>query len=258
VAIGFNIVYFKADTIILSLFRPAAEVGIYGAPYKMLETLVALPAIFGGLMMPLVASSFARGAKDEVKKFLQQSFDVLCAVAVPMVFGTLALANQIMVFLAGQEFLLSGKILQILILATAAIFISNFFSNTLVMIHEQRKMIKLYGWTAVIALAGYFLLIPTYSFWAAAWVTVLIEVLVMFISVKWVLKKTEVSLSYQNFGKIVLASIVMWAVLLLVRDYNLVFSLLVGIVIYGIVIWGLKVFPRNPFQETRNKKQETN
>ncbi|MFZ5391127.1 MAG: oligosaccharide flippase family protein, partial [Patescibacteria group bacterium] len=53
--IALNLIYFKTDTIILSLFRPLEEVGLYGAAYKVLEVLLTIPAIIGGLILPLAA-----------------------------------------------------------------------------------------------------------------------------------------------------------------------------------------------------------
>ena len=59
----FSLVYFKADTLFLSILpvNPAfassnnQAVGIYGAPYKILEVLIAWPAIFMGLVSPLLS-----------------------------------------------------------------------------------------------------------------------------------------------------------------------------------------------------------
>jgi len=44
VIIILNTIYFKADTLILSWYRSAAEVGLYGAPYKVMEFIIAFPA----------------------------------------------------------------------------------------------------------------------------------------------------------------------------------------------------------------------
>ena len=42
-ALLINIVYFKADTIIISLFRDNTEVGIYGLSYRLLEASLIFP-----------------------------------------------------------------------------------------------------------------------------------------------------------------------------------------------------------------------
>lgn len=49
-----NLVYFKADTVILSLVSTPEAVGVYSLPYKILEILLAFPAMFAGLIMPLL------------------------------------------------------------------------------------------------------------------------------------------------------------------------------------------------------------
>ncbi|HIP50401.1 MAG TPA: hypothetical protein EYG99_03040, partial [Candidatus Pacebacteria bacterium] len=45
--------YFKIDTILLSFFTTSSDVGIYGAAYKIIETLIFFPAMVIGLIFPL-------------------------------------------------------------------------------------------------------------------------------------------------------------------------------------------------------------
>ena len=54
-SIVLTLIYFKIDTIFLSLMKPAADVGIYGVAYRVLEVLIFFPAIFSGIMMPLLS-----------------------------------------------------------------------------------------------------------------------------------------------------------------------------------------------------------
>ena len=55
VSILFNLIYFKADTIILSFVRPFQEVGIYSAAYRVLEILVTLPGFTDDLAQRVIA-----------------------------------------------------------------------------------------------------------------------------------------------------------------------------------------------------------
>src|SRR3990167_516085 len=49
----FILIYFKLDAVLLSLFKPPADVGLYGTAYKILENLICIPAMFVGVVMPL-------------------------------------------------------------------------------------------------------------------------------------------------------------------------------------------------------------
>src|SRR3989338_9344642 len=58
VSLVFVFLYFKLDTVLLSLMKPAGDVGIYSVAYKVLEVVIFLPAMYMGLIMPRL-SKFA-------------------------------------------------------------------------------------------------------------------------------------------------------------------------------------------------------
>lgn len=88
----FVMIYFKLDTIMLSLMKPAGDVGIYGLAYKILESLIFFPALFVGLIMPLL-SKYAQLNQDEFKRVAQKGLEVLLIFAVPLAIGGLALSR---------------------------------------------------------------------------------------------------------------------------------------------------------------------
>lgn len=208
-SIAFGLMYFKGDTIILTFYAPEEVVGWYGAPYKILEVLVTLPAMFTGLVLPIITGAWQRNDREMFGRVLQRSFDALVFIAMPMIFGTWLLAPAIITVLAGTEFAPSVPVLNILILATAAIFLGTLFGYVVVSLDRQRTMLWGYAFIAVTALAGYFLVIPRYSIIGAAWVTVYSEVTVMLIALLIVLRAAKVRLSFMPLLKSVVASVVM-------------------------------------------------
>lgn len=65
ITIAFNLIYLKADTLILSLFKSQAEVGLYGAAYKIIDVLSSLPFMFAGVILPLMVIAWQK--KDHLK-----------------------------------------------------------------------------------------------------------------------------------------------------------------------------------------------
>ncbi|MEZ5865814.1 MAG: oligosaccharide flippase family protein [Geminicoccaceae bacterium] len=51
------VLYFRADTVLLAFFRPAAEVGLYGVPVKVLDSCMGISLLLVGLFSPLMAHS---------------------------------------------------------------------------------------------------------------------------------------------------------------------------------------------------------
>jgi O-antigen/teichoic acid export membrane protein len=173
--IFFNLIYLKADTLILSLMKSQSEVGIYGASYKVIDILTTIPFLFAGVVLPILAADWAAKAEERFRKILQKSFDLMIILAVPLVIGTQVIAAPVMVMVAGKEFAEAGIILRILIFAAGFVFVSSFFAHVMVALDKQRRIIPAYVFTAVTALAGYLIFIPRFSYFGAAAVTVYSE-----------------------------------------------------------------------------------
>ncbi len=239
----FSMLYFKADTIILSLFHPASEVGLYGAPYKMLEVLIAFPAIFMGLVSPHLSKAWSDKKIENFKKYFQKAFDFLSFLTWPMIWGTLALSTPLVTLIAGKDFAQAGPILNILIIATGVIFMAHLSSFAVVAIEKQRKMLKYYIVAAVLALILYFSLIPTYSYWAAAGVTLLIELFILISSTIIVKQQTKLKINYSVFLKSFLNALIMY-IILKILHLNLLGSILVAFLIYFSLAYILKAIDK--------------
>ncbi len=213
ISIGFTLLYFKGDVVILSFFEGESMIGFYGAPYKILEVLVTFPAMFTGLVLPVITAAWQKGDVQRFQKILQKSFDALILIAVPMIAGTLILAPSIIQLIAGSDFTASEPILRILIIATAAIYIGTLFGYLIVSLNKQKAMLYGYGFVAITALVLYFFAIPRFSIFGAAWVTVYSEVAVLFIAMWIVLRTSKILLRLSILIKSVVAAALMAAVL---------------------------------------------
>ena len=255
ISIIFNLVYLRADAIILSLTRSQAEVGIYGAAYRVVDILIVFPMMFMGLILPLLSQYWAEKNKLDFKNMLQKSFNMLSIIAIPLVVGTLFLAKPVMVLIAGQDFAVSGSVLKIIMLACAFVFLGSLFAHTIVAINKQKLMIWAYVTTALLSMTGYIILIPKYSYFAAAWITVFSEVLIAVISFAVVWKFTKVLPNFKVFGKALLASAVMALLLWLMAGYNVGLMLVIAIVTYFCVLYLVRGFSKEMVKEILTLKK---
>lgn len=173
----FNLIYFKGDAVVLSLFRPPQDVGLYGLAYKFLEVPLAFPAMFAGLIMPFLAR-FAFYHWEDYRLYLQKSVDAILLIVVPLVVGVYFFSGQILDLVGGGIYPEAAHVLQILIFATAIIYIGQLFGYAVVALNQQRTMQWGYLAGAIVGMMLYFLLIPRFSYWGAAWATVAVEALV--------------------------------------------------------------------------------
>lgn len=250
VTIILNLIYLKTDVLILSLVKSQEDVGIYGAPYKLIDALTTFAMMFMGLILPLLASSWAKKNSELFKKTLEKTLSVLIIVVVPMAAGTFFVSERLMVFLAGAEFSASGQVLNILTLGAAALFIGSLFAHTIVAIDKQKKVIWGYAIDAALSFAGYLIFIPRYSYIGAAWVTVFSEVLIAIINFWLVYKYTGLAPKYLKVvAKSVLASVPMALFLYYARGLHVAILMAGAAVIYGVFIILLKGISKEEFRQ---------
>ncbi len=174
----FNLVYFRADSIILTLTRSTAEVGIYGFAYKIFEFPLVIPTFFMNSLYPLLL-----GANQQPHRFshlLKKSGIILLLSSIFFVaifWFTAPLATFIK-----PEFSQSILPLRILVMGLPFFFLSSLTMWSLIARKKQVTLAAIYA----VAMAGNILfnlwLIPSYGYVAAAWVTVASEAFVLALS----------------------------------------------------------------------------
>ena len=240
-SISLNMMYFKADTFLLGLFRTQNEVGIYGSPYKILEVIITLPGMFVGLVLPALSASFQEKNMERFKKIFQKAFDALVLMVAPIIGGTMIIAQPLMLLIAGKKFTDNiddlGKILQILIWAVGSIFIGTLTGYLIVVIKKQKTAIWAYAFVAITALIGYLILIPKYSYFGAAAVTVYSEFAMMFFTFYFLYQVTKILPRLTTLAKAVCASFLMAIILYFLQDWPVIVLIMLGIFIYTVLIY---------------------
>jgi len=213
-SIVLTLIYFKIDTIFLSLMKPAADVGIYGVAYRVLEGLIFFPAMFAGIMMPILS----RDAVSDMAHFkivFQKSFRAIAIFALPLVGGGWVLAYSISHLIGGKEFIVAGAPLQALFVATGIIFFGNILGRAVIALDLQKKAVIAYLLGVVLNVVLNLIFIPTHTYMGAAWSTVVTELLVVMFLFWLVWRKTKVSFDIRGITKAAFAAAVMSGTLLL-------------------------------------------
>lgn len=243
ISIAFNLVYLKGDIVVLSLFRPDTEIGLYGAAYKVLDVVTVIPMVFMGLALPVLANAWQAGDRGLFKRRLARAFDFMSMLALPLMFGAWAVGHDLMTLIAGAEFRESGTILGILIVGAGLVFWGSLFGHAVVALGLQRKLIWAYAVDAVISFVLYFWLIPRFGSLAAAWVTVFSEGFIAVSVTVAVLLKSGARPSLAVFWRCLLAAGLMMVALQQLPAVPVLVRILIGALVYLAVlllIGGLK------------------
>lgn len=238
-SIFFNLLYLKSDILILGISYPQSEVGIYGAAYRVLDVFTALPVMYMGLVLPQLVAAWSRRLKDEFNRYLQQTFDFFSVAVLPLLFGTPLVAVPLMVLVAGGEFERSGAVLPILMLAMLPIFTGAMTGHAIVALNKQRVMLWGYAATAIVALAGYFLLIPPFGIVAAAWMTVASEILINTLTAIVVMRTSGWRPNLTVFSKAVVAGALMALVILALPSFHVLPTIALAAIFYAAAIVAL-------------------
>lgn len=202
----FTLLYFKMDTVLLSLMKPAEDVGIYSVAYKVLEVVIFLPAIYIGLLMP-VLSRYAFENRDEFIKIFRKGFNILAVFSLPVMTYLFLRADDIIKVMGGSQFGPAVEVLKILSVAVMLIFFGNLGGSALVALDLQKKGMWIYLAGAVFNISANLAFIPRYSYFAAAWLTVLTELLIT-LGMFWLIKKEAKTLPEANiFIKAAIATV---------------------------------------------------
>lgn len=227
--------YFKFDTLILKHFQNDDQVGVYGFAYRLIETLVFFPSMVIGLVFPLFSRYFKESA-DNLSKAVNNTFKFFIILTIPMVISVQFLADEVVTAIGGSEFLRSGNVLRILILALAFIFFGQLFTNLLIAARKQAILMKILIFMAIFNLSLNIIFIPIYSYMAAAWISVITELLVVVISL-WALAKNNVyKINVPKVYLIVFAGIIMFCTYYF-SPLHLYFNVVLAVAIYFLILF---------------------
>jgi O-antigen/teichoic acid export membrane protein len=169
-------VYDRVDVVLLAKLAGSIATGVYALPYRAYGTLNIIPYGVMGALLPAFSAS---RADQNAREACARAMKFLYLVSLLIVLATLTFAGPVVSFLLGQSYAGSVQTIKVLIWAGVPMFLNFALSTLLLAAHKE----KVFLWTASICtafnVAANLLLIPQYSFLAAAAVTVATESLLL-------------------------------------------------------------------------------
>lgn len=248
-------VYFKIDTIILSVMRSSADVGIYNAAYKVIENISFFPAMIVGLIFPIM-SQYIYSDRKKFADISDKTLKVFVVLVVPIVIGTMFLSEGIINLIGGIGFAESANVLRILIFALACIFFSNYFNAIIISGNHQKKLMYILVFAAVfnISLNLFFISRSEHPYFAAAVVSALTEFLVSVFAFFMVVAKIKYYPRIEKIGGILIAGLIMAVFLFVFKNINFFLQAFGGTLIYLAFLWVLKAVKAEEITSIISKK----
>ena len=237
-ALAINEVYFRADTVIISLYRSYREVGLYSLDYRLLDAMLAVPGVFLAAVFPVISRLAAHDEEGRLPGVIQRAGDAFVLVGVPLAAGGAVLAPAILRLAGGARYGAGADALALLMGAGALVSINGLFGFSLIAADRQAQAL----WLNVSALAFNLILnlalVPRLGIDAAAAVTLGGEAVIL--AGSRVLMRRHFGF-FPSFAapliRAVLAAAVMTAVLWPLRDGPAAATVPLGAVVYAVVLW---------------------
>jgi O-antigen/teichoic acid export membrane protein len=172
----FVMIYFRIDTVMISLMKTDTDVGLYGAAYRLSEASTIIPAMFMASVFPIMAKTH----EDSKRWFVSicgRAFKYMLYLAVPMALTVTLLARPIIILVFKEEFLGSVIALQILIWAAAIMYLGMVLGTVFVTANKQRLSMKITIVVVILNIILNLILIPRYSYVGASLTTVATKIL---------------------------------------------------------------------------------
>jgi O-antigen/teichoic acid export membrane protein len=143
-ATALSAVYFRVSIVLLSLVSSAEQTGFFGASFRVVETLLAIPNLILSAAFPI----FARAARDDRARLgyaVERAFEASIVaggwIALMLVVG----APLIIEVIAGPYFAPAGDVLRIQAAALLVMFAGAPFGYALLSIRRHRELLVING-----------------------------------------------------------------------------------------------------------------
>lgn len=177
-------IYIYFDTILLQLItHNAKSVGYYTAVLKMVKICLLMMLTIGTVLMPRLSFLVSTGNKEAIKNYLDKSMQLILLTGIPVGFGFIFLAPEIILTIAGDKFLPAIPVMRILAFLPLTIGLSNIFCfQTLIPFNQEKKFLTAVIIGCVASVGLNLLLIPILKESGAAWANITTEIIITIIT----------------------------------------------------------------------------
>lgn len=176
----FNVIYFRIDSVVLTISRSTMEVGIYGLAYKFFEMALVIPTFFMNAALPAFIAAKKSLDTHKLQQQIKMSGITLFILSLVICVGGW-IAAPLISFIK-PEFVLSILPFKLLLLGLPIFYLSSLTMWILVVEKKQTQMLIIYALSMILNIVANIIFIPQYGYVAAALVTIISEAFVLLTS----------------------------------------------------------------------------
>ena len=132
-------VYNNFDVTMLGLISGEREVGLYNSALKVKNIVLSLSSALTAVMIPRIAYFFEKNDKENVYGLLRKSLNISLLVAIPVAIYILIYTKDVLLFVAGKEYIDAVGSLRVLIICIIPLVITNLCGNQILIPSGNEK-----------------------------------------------------------------------------------------------------------------------
>lgn len=243
-----SIIIARGDVMVMAVFHPASDVGMYGVASKILEMIVTIPNLLAPLLMPHLVTA-ARDA-NRLQTYMDGGVRALIVIGLFIFVALLNFASDIVNLIAGGTYEQAGVVLKIMAPAVIILFVSILFRFVLITMSMQRLMLvaDLVGLAVVIPAFG--LLIPKWSYTGAAVAMILGHLATLMVVIAVMVRRLDMRVALGFLWKLVpiMACVQFSFIFTASVGLGWVISFCLGLIVYVLLALVTGVVPRSLVQ----------
>lgn len=177
-------VYLSADITMLDIMKGDAETGQYEVAVRIYTMIKSVLNAVITVTIPRFSYYLSEKMDEEADRLKASTVETMFVLTVPALTGLIMISNNVIMLMAGEEYMRASLALQILSVALIFAVLANFFVNCILLIHKKENMILLGTVvSAVLNIGLNFFMIPWLGLYGAAITTLVAEMSITIISV---------------------------------------------------------------------------
>lgn len=206
-------------TMIGVITQSAYQNGCYEEAMKVIRILMSFVAVISGVLTPRIASLFAAGDEEEIRRKLSAGLRLVCLITLPMVIGIDMVASVFVPWFLGPGYDAATRLLRILGILLLVIGVSQITGSCLLAVRQEKCFTRNVCIGAAVNFLLNLWLIYMFLAQGAAYASVIAELIVTALMLYSCRKYLDFVGALRMFIPYLLCGAVMWGMLAVVKKY---------------------------------------
>ncbi len=240
-------IYLVVNRLMLGKISTQNQLGQFENSDKIIKIILAIVTASGQVMLPHIANKFSNGDIKGIRKSLYNSFDFISALAIPMMFGVMAISKPFAPWFLGASFQPVGELMMLEAPVIVLIGWSNVTGTQYLMpVNRTNEYTISVTFGAFVNIVANLFLIYAWGARGATMATVISEFVVSAVQLFYIRNTISRRKLFDSIWKYIVAGLFMFvvvyqiAIMIRMNVINLALEVIVGAVIYLIAIILLK------------------